>query len=533
MNGKPNPGKELHELIKTYLHNVHHPTKNKVDELEIRFGIFTPPTNDFYRKSDLSKRAITKVDFDNVVKYALSTGFKIEHLGEQPEQYYLRITEASSMKQSDAREQLKLSNIRLEIKGEDLIQQYCRINDVQPLLNEYGERAQKLIKFTQKTNPPTTNQTTNVISFYDYNYRVSYKWEEDFPLYSAKSKESLEQWKNNKKTFRYIKRYRLVHPTLPLSIDLSTIKTNKKDKSGKVMIPTYTLQEAKVFDNPETYEIEIEVNNGEVKGLTLEQVLQAMRQGIHILLSGLQTSNYPISYAEQDRVLREYLDLIYREKPEPYAGKSIRPSDFFGPSSETLQIQHLQIGQNQNNVLSDYAVTDKADGERKMLFICPDKGKNAGNIYLIDTAMNVVFTGKQCASTNKELYYTLFDGEHILYNKEGKFINQYMAFDIYFTYQKKTEKENDSGIFAVRNYPFIDNGTTKETAVKKSFRYNIMKKRVRELNESIIKNESDSCFFVVDSKDFYVVQDGQSIFDCCHSVLDKNETQLRMLVCRK
>jgi hypothetical protein len=70
-------------------------------------------------------------------------------------------------------------------------------------------------------------------------------------------------------------------------------------------------------------------------------------------------------------------------------------------------------------------VTDKADGDRSLLYIHSD-----GKIYLINTNMRVIFTG---AKTNeKQIFNSLLDGEHIKYDKSGKLINLYAAFDLYF-----------------------------------------------------------------------------------------------------
>jgi hypothetical protein len=67
---------------------------------------------------------------------------------------------------------------------------------------------------------------------------------------------------------------------------------------------------------------------------------------------------------------------------------------------------------------------------------------NEGKIYLINTNMDVIFTGAK--TMNVECFNTLLDGELILHDKTGKFINLYACFDIY--YAKKID---------VRNYTFI------------------------------------------------------------------------------
>ena len=44
--------------------------------------------------------------------------------------------------------------------------------------------------------------------------------------------------------------------------------------------------------------------------------------------------------------------------------------------------------------------------------------------------MNIIFTGAK--TENKDLFETLLDGELIIYDKSGDFINLYAVFDIYY-----------------------------------------------------------------------------------------------------
>ena len=53
--------------------------------------------------------------------------------------------------------------------------------------------------------------------------------------------------------------------------------------------------------------------------------------------------------------------------------------------------------------------------------------------------MNIQFTG--AITKNVELKETILDGEHILHNKKGEFINLYAAFDIYII-NKKNVRSN-------------------------------------------------------------------------------------------
>ena len=74
-------------------------------------------------------------------------------------------------------------------------------------------------------------------------------------------------------------------------------------------------------------------------------------------------------------------------KGKEYKEKELTSSDFIGPSSVTLQIANIApINSNTNivNVRNNYTVTDKADGDRKMLYIAGN-----GKIYLLTTLLYV------------------------------------------------------------------------------------------------------------------------------------------------
>jgi hypothetical protein len=156
-------------------------------------------------------------------------------------------------------------------------------------------------------------------------------------------------------------------------------------------------------------------------------------------------------------LLQDYLKMLfetdYSKKGEKYIPKNrIYPSDFIGPGLKTLEIQN--IGPINPDIIIPnitepfaYCVTEKADGDRHLLYV-----NNEGKIYLINMNMNVIFTGAK--TQNEECFDCLFDGELILHDKTGKFINLYAAFDIY--YYKKDD---------VRAYPFMTPG---DEDIKKS-----------------------------------------------------------------
>ena len=197
----------------------------------------------------------------------------------------------------------------------------------------------------------------------------------------------------------------------------------------------YTIQEAGVFNGIETYEIEMEIDNSKIGVGTnynnVNSIVDMIRKVIRIVLGGLQRTNYPISYKEKEVIQHEYMRLLHGEEYQP---SRILPRDFIGPSSYTLQIENIMEENeysNVPNIRKNYTVTDKADGERSLLYI-----SNHGKIYMIDTNMNVVFTGSQ--TKNKSLVNSLLDGEHIRHDKLDKSMNLYAAFDIYYINKKST-----------------------------------------------------------------------------------------------
>ena len=116
---------------------------------------------------------------------------------------------------------------------------------------------------------------------------------------------------------------------------------------------------------------------------------------------------------------KEYLELFgINNTPD-----NIKPSDFIGYSSVTLKLLNIQEKEfgNDINIRNNYTVTEKADGLRKLLYI-----DEKGTIYLIDTQLNIQFTGMHVSGENiKDIKNTIIDGEHIKYDKKGKYINLY------------------------------------------------------------------------------------------------------------
>jgi hypothetical protein len=414
-NANPNEKEMFNIMTQKYLDNIFK-KEDGISELEVKFG--TRGIKD-----------ITKDDFDNVVKKLISSGFTIE----KSQEYCLKIqSEFTDMSTGKT----KLSNIRTEIFGLSNIQKYCR-NDRLDDIN---------YRFLQKSQAKEGSEVIRSINFDDFNFRLSYQKEKIVPISSGLGQSLLSNWTKSKKIFRYINRTTLIHNTFPFHIDVSVIKESHR-RDGHI-IPEYTFQESKVTQCEPKYEIEIEMDNefvGPGKAFNKAIIIaDALRSGIKIVLAGLQGTNFPVSYDELNITQKDYYYLLHpEEKIEKSKSRTksqqdsktleheqitLNPNHFIGPSSYTLQVLNIApINDDCSipNIRNNYTVTDKADGLRKMLYICP-----TGRIYLVNTNMNFEFTG--AVSREERLYNTLIDGEHIIHNKKGEYINLFAAFDVYF-----------------------------------------------------------------------------------------------------
>ena len=488
---------EFNRIIALYLEsNPLLSTNNQTSELEIRFG-----TNPRIRKP------ITKTNYDNVIKQLYSCGFKSENNnGNQ----MLRIQNEYTDPRTG---QTRMSNIRAEIVGTDLIQKYCETNDIQKLINMPSNTFNK-IKFTRKSTPrDKQNNYIQKLDMEDFNFRVSYQEEQDFNIHSNIARNIMSKWLDSKKMFRSLNRVRFYHETYPIFADLTIVKSSKTN--NRVPIPQYNVQDAEVFSNVENYEIELEIDNTRVGSSTeydtAEKLLTELRKVIRIVLSGIQDTKYPIPYSEHDEVLKEYMTTIHGEE---YEYKRILPKHFTGPSSYTLQLSNIIQSDNENEhktILKDYTVTDKADGERRMLYI----HKN-GKIYMIDTNMRIIFTGSKTTKTS--LFHSLIDGEFIKYDKNRKAVNIYAGFDVYYINNK-----------SVRHLPFTLRN--KEDPSGKC-RLSLLNTYVTELDAISImdtkqtgevkpKNKEQHSNLRIQVKEFYQSSEELTIFKACSYILSK------------
>ena len=413
---KVNPRQQLLLISKQLLDS--RSEKYSSYEMEVKFGT-------------KGIKHLTKIDYDNVVKKIKELGFTTTSaigtytLKIQPE--FLDVNTGMFRSGND------IDRFRIEINGLTSIQEYCQTNNLEHIIQKNFNDV-TIMKKNDVRN--AESQPIKSADFDEFNFRVTYKVEEIISKNGKIGQELVSNWNKSKKLFRYIKRVSFENPNFPFRIDLSIIRSSSKDANWR-FIKTHNIQDSNVFQNSETYEIEIEVVNTNAKAMynSPEHLTRGVEHISKIVLSGLQKTNFPISYTEQKQTINNYMRLIhepeFREKNIEYIPKErIYPSDFIGPSSMTLQLKNIApINPDMNvpNITSPYSyvVTEKADGDRHLMYI-----NEHGRIYLINTNMNVIFTGAK--TENDKLFNSLIDGELILHDTLKTFINTFAAFDIYF-----------------------------------------------------------------------------------------------------
>jgi len=454
---------------------------NKINyELESKFG-----TKGY--------KFIDKLDYMNVIQKLKSNQYS--NITSNEGEYILKIQPKTINKKTGMFYKTKdFDTFRVEINGIKTIQKYCKTNDLKSIINFPNVTImRKSDVFIENGTSQESQERVLPIEYEDFNFRITYKKEELLSKNSKIVKELVDNWNSYKKQFRYLNRVTFSKPDIPFKIDLSIVKSSSI--VNKKMIDTYSIQESNVFENLENYEIECELSSHKLRENYIDDaslLLNMFEKNIKLILCGLQKTNFPVSLKEQSDVSEHYMALIeenldergniIKMKEKKYKYTKLYPSNFVGPNSKTLQLHNIRNTHTQNilqeqaqtNITIPYSfcVTDKADGMRHLLYI-----HNNGRIYLIDTNMNIIFTG--LISENIHYFCSLIDGELITHNKKGEYINKYMAFDVYFINTRH-----------VYHYPFINTPLTYSKDKNTNFRLELLSMMVNNLQlTSVLHNQ--------------------------------------------
>ena len=487
---KQQADRSMHNLLKTYLDNITKDSDTEELELEVKFGT-------------RGIKSITRINYDNIIKKLLAMGFTIDG--------NVTLLRIQNEFMDPATGTARLSSIRTEINGLQNVRKYCQSNSLSSI--DSGVTFIQKNRFSAGAGRADTGGAVDYdnssVEMNDFNFRVSLskesKMHENVPIVRS----IIDKWNDQKKTFRYLNRIKMRHPKFPVVVDLSVVKDSKKQ--GRFYVPEYSITDSDVFNAPEKYEIEIECVNklvGLGTAFNTAELLNttALKPVIKYVLSGLQETNYPVSYPEQQMVLKQYMRLIWGKEYQENA--RITAANFIGPSSYTLEMKNVQPLNADSvvpNIRENYTVTDKADGDRKLLFISSE-----GKIYLINTNMDVQFTGT--LAKNRETWNTLLDGEHVLYDKKRKFINMYAAFDIYYIAGED-----------VRAKGFVPTVAEEEAS---KYRLPLLEALVGKIGAISIVSAAAPIPLKITKKRFYLGTAAQSIFQGCGFILTKEHDGL-------
>jgi hypothetical protein len=387
----------------------------------------------------------TKMNYNNVIQWLLRSGF---HIVDPNGKDLLRIT-------------VDKVKSRVELSGFDAVQSLCKDNTL--------------------TRPLYTTKTT-VSNFdgkkKDYNIRMSLS--QETPATLDVIDEITRSWLSSTKTFRYMNRIQLRKEDCPFAIDCSIVRMVRNQKNASML-----------FSSEMTYEIEAEFINDYRKEYTNVPKLQAsIAKAVTYVLRGFQRTYYPVPYPILEGIKEEYMELSNTKSNPPERNK------FIGPNLVTLQLNNIYKTEDptHESIQTNFTVTDKADGERKLLMV-----NKEGRVYLITSNLSVEYTG--FTTTLKSV---LIDGEHIEYDKDGNYINTFMCFDLYLYQHKKKPVD-------VRDKSLVDVRLPTLSAI------------VNKLNETEhIDSKLPECF-KINAKTFYYQKEGdkRSIFDYCKLLLQQ------------
>lgn len=420
---------------------------------------------------------------------------------------------------------------RVVINGNGNINRYCNT-----------EKLSTVLLSTNIEKKTKVHKDKNFI-IDDYNIKFNLKNEETIDKNNASVQELVKKWTTLPKIFRRKKTYTFYHDDGDLKIDLSIVSTHQyrtetvdyviknnlvnkvimdipKDKKSftewwnekkmnlqsNVMISEFmhykTLKDSGVLENKNVlYEFEIEWIGNKKKNITIKDIdlneqTDKFISSINIILKVIQSSFFVISKTEKIRIIKEFINLT--------GIKNLR--DYF-PLSVDLKLENIMKMPLENygkdiNIRTDYLVTEKADGERTLLFI-----SNNGKCYLIDRNNKILYTGLKLIDYSG----SVFDGEFITKTLDGKTIQNIYLFDAYMVKRK-----------SIIDLPF-GNGTDKD----KSGRHKYLVDIVNHFNKSDNVMVEDDNYTLNIYKKKYLRSDllGKNsdtmIFNSCKNILNK------------
>jgi hypothetical protein len=343
-------------LVETYLKSP------MGQELEARYKGITP---------------MKRYDYIQIVRSLAALGFKAE---EGVNQVLLRIY---------------VNQCRVELSGFMAVQAYCT-----------NEELPKAAVFVKKSKPVGMSEN-------DYGMRLALA--KETPLEDDEIQTLRRQWATLPKRYRYLNRKRLSSDHFKnWAVDCTITKSSYAN--------VYRFADSDLFAAPELCEVETEAIVS--AGVTAVDMMDQLKKISTAILGGMQGTPYPVTHKKMGTALLEYQTMVRANAALPLH------QQFVAPNPVALQLENITAPMSVAptewdesfhedacvSILKGYAVTDKADGVRKMLFV-----SSMGELFFLNARMAVENVNCSCLS----LKGTLLDGEFI----DG---TMYAVFDVYF-----------------------------------------------------------------------------------------------------
>lgn len=291
-------------------------------------------------------------------------------------------------------------NLLLELSTMPVIAKYCEVEHFQELPHTWYEKYElshsKIDKYFMASFDSTIYQKkkTNV------------------------DEEHID-WKNLGKYFYHKKAIGYIHKKTGIRYVMELVR------GGKDAYPS--MKDASLSSQTIDYQLKV-VLTPEVS-LKPKDYLTEMVKHTMFLYQEFLNDKFPLSMEDQQRILQKYHKLIQSAR-DLSKYEQLNPSNYFlAPKPITLERKNLvdpDLAVGVTSVLRNYAVTDKADGERMLLYV-----DEVGQCFLINNTYQIRNTGIRAKSN--AIYQTLLDGEyiasHLMKNAQT---DLFAVFDIYY-----------------------------------------------------------------------------------------------------
>tara|TARA_A100001037_G_scaffold14870_1_gene13361 strand:+ start:3438 stop:7349 length:3912 start_codon:yes stop_codon:yes gene_type:complete len=148
-------------------------------------------------------------------------------------------------------------------------------------------------------------------------------------------------------------------------------------------------------------------------GELTEKLIEILTSHVEYISKLIYNTDTLISYKLKEEILLKY---------KKVTGQNTWYFNLMGPQPVTLHLKDIKV-KSKYPLSVNYAVTEKADGERYQLFITNHNG------YLINAKQNVIDTGCHFLDISDDW---ILDGEYITKDKDNEKLNLYMIFDVYW-----------------------------------------------------------------------------------------------------